>query len=74
MDQKPTVGRIVHYKSRGSADGVYPPEARTAIITEVNNDFPEQVRLCVLNPEGMFFTTWLRYGDEPGNWNWLPRV
>lgn len=34
-EQKPSVGRIVHYVSRGSADGAYTPECRAAVIAEV---------------------------------------
>lgn len=68
----PTVGRIVHYVSRGSADGVYRPECRAAIVTGVDTrrDFVGNVDLCVLNPEGMFFNRGVHYdaGDEtPGN-------
>ncbi len=33
MEQIPTVGRMVHYMSRGSADGVFPPMPRAATIT-----------------------------------------
>lgn len=36
MTTAPTVGRVVHYQSRGSADGLYPPEPRAAIITVVH--------------------------------------
>lgn len=32
---KPTIGRIVHYVSRGSADGVYPPVHVPFIVTAV---------------------------------------
>lgn len=72
---QPTVGRIVYYKSRGSKDGVFPSVDRAAVVTDVRegnsaNDFP--VRLCVLNPEGMFFTDWLTQGDKPGMWDWMP--
>lgn len=35
IEQTPSVGRIVHYQSRGSADGHFRPEPRAAIITEV---------------------------------------
>lgn len=35
MAQTPSVGRIVHYESRGSADGHFRSEPRAAIITEV---------------------------------------
>lgn len=31
----PSVGRIVHYVSRGSADGFFKPQCRAAIITVV---------------------------------------
>jgi hypothetical protein len=33
--QHPSVGDRVHYVSRGSADGVYPPACRAATVTEV---------------------------------------
>lgn len=33
--QQPSVGRDVHYVSRGSADGVYKPVCRAAKITEI---------------------------------------
>jgi hypothetical protein len=55
----PSVGRIVHYVSRGSADGIYKPECRAAIITQVNYDQTDglegYVGLAVWNPSGMFF-------------------
>jgi len=35
-EQIPSVGRIVHYQSRGSADRVFAPEPRAAIITAVH--------------------------------------
>ena len=85
---KPSVGRIVHYKSRGSADGKFPSVARAAIITDVRQGEQTQheedgkvvyidhyeVKVTVFNPEGMFFTDWLEQGDAPGNWNWPPMV
>lgn len=37
----PSVGRVVHYVSRGSADGVFPPACRAAIITEIGVDRAE---------------------------------
>lgn len=60
---KPSVGRIVHYVSRGSADGIFKSECRAAIITEVIEEDDEGrklhgvVGLAVLNPTGMFFNT-----------------
>jgi hypothetical protein len=75
----PTVGRSVYYKARGSADGVFPKKDRAAIVTDVRklppNDGEEekyQVRLAVLNPEGLFFSDWLDQGQEGGQWDWMP--
>lgn len=68
---KPTIGRMVYYKSRGSADGVFPPTDRAAIVTDVNGVY-NQIRLCVINPEGLFFTGWLDQGQAPGQWDWMP--
>lgn len=75
---KPTVGRIVYYKARGSADGVFPKVDRAAIVTDVREHEPTStpacydVRLCVMNPEGLFFTDWLEQGQEGGQWDWMP--
>ena len=53
-----TIGRMVHYVSRGSADGVYPPTCRAAIITatELGGHDPgdAQQMLKVLTPNGDF--------------------
>lgn len=48
-----SIGRDVHYVSRGSADGVFPPTCRAAKITEVGED--GLVGLAVLNPDGLYF-------------------
>lgn len=59
----------VHYVARGSADGVYPPVCRAAIVTEVfeGETLPlaqdgvefssddEVAAIVVLNPTGLFF-------------------
>lgn len=76
----PSVGRIVHYVSRGSADGVYPAVCRAAVVTEANGN---RVSLCVLNPEGMFFNQRVYYlahdsdaydYERPGTWHWPEQV
>ena len=77
MDNKiiPTVGRIVYYKARGSADGKFPKVDRAAIVTDVQDTGLEnlyEVRLVVLNPEGIFFSGWLSQGQEGGQWDWMP--
>ncbi|MFB7545081.1 MULTISPECIES: hypothetical protein [Streptomyces] len=72
----PTIGRIVHYVSRGSADGRYPSTCRAAIVTVVEG---EQAGLAVFSPEGLFFTTAdtaHAVSDPPtgGTWHWPERV
>lgn len=76
---KPTVGRMVYYKARGSADGKFPKVDRAAIVTDVRNvqsvkDGAQclHVRLAVINPEGLFFSDWLEQGQEGGEWDWMP--
>ncbi len=48
-----SIGRDVHYVSRGSADGVFPATCRAAKITEVGEG--GRVGLAVLNPDGLYF-------------------
>jgi hypothetical protein len=67
----PSIGRIVHYVSYGTPGGEYPSVCRAAIVTAVS-DNPDQISLCVLNPEGMFFNPAVKYdaGEEtPGSAN-----
>jgi hypothetical protein len=67
----PSVGRIVHYVSRGSADGKFPATCRAAVVTEVAEpEQPRLVSLAVLNPSGLFFDQLIPYDDgqgAPGN-------
>jgi len=67
---KPTVGRMVYYKSYGTPNGEYKPEDRSATITEVIDD--ETVSLCVFNPTGLFFNQNVKQGQEGGQWDWMP--
>ncbi|WP_193062972.1 hypothetical protein [Oceanobacillus oncorhynchi] len=67
---KPTVGRIVYYKSYGTPNGEFKPENRAAVITGVVDD--ETVHLAVLNPTGMFFNLSVKQGGEGGQWDWMP--
>jgi len=71
-EQKPSVGRIVHYMTRGSADGVYPPTAFAAIITKVT-DY-ETVSLVTFGESGLRFEQNVKHGDSAGQWNWPPRI
>lgn len=89
MEQKPSVGRIVHYQSYGSVGGKYLPECRAAIVTAVeegpiyNQDNPTLVHpgplvsVAVFNPEGMFFNRSCVQDEETkngGTWHWPERV
>lgn len=67
---KPTVGRIVYYKSYGSPGGEHKSEDRASIITRVHND--TCVDLCVFNPTGMYFNTSVVQGQNGGQWDWMP--
>lgn len=66
----PTVGRILHYKARGSADGAFPSVCRAAIVTETYAD--DFVSLAVLNPTGLFFDQRIEHDEQqsPGTWHW----
>ena len=83
MEQKPSVGRVVHYQSHGSPNGQHKSEPRAAIITAVYEvpSIPGEgpwfaTDLCVLNPTGMYFDRATPYSETPkaGHWNWPPRV
>ncbi|BFH71902.1 MAG: hypothetical protein E6230_15320 [Paenibacillus dendritiformis] len=63
MNQKPSIGRIVHFV------GIAP---RAAIITGVVDD--ETVHLCIFNPAGIIFAQNVKRGDDYDQWNWPPRV
>jgi len=83
----PKVGDTVYYMARGSADGKFPKKNRAAIITDIRvKEIPfldekgnktsgpltkEQVRVAVINPEGLFFSDWLDQGQEGGDWNFI---
>lgn len=71
----PTVGRMVYYKTRGSADGVFPPTNFAAIITEVTSDVDGIVSLVTFGPSGLRFEQQVSQAqsfDEVGVWDWMP--
>lgn len=74
MEQRPTVGRIVHYQAYGTPGGEYKSEPRAAVITQVAVS-GDVVGLAILNPTGMFFNPAIEYSAEPkaGCWSWPPR-
>lgn len=73
----PTVGRMVYFKTRGSADGIYPPTNFAAIITEVQpiskaEGNRQQVHLVCFGRDGIRFEHFVPQGEEPGCWDWMP--
>lgn len=75
----PTVGRDVHYLSYGTPGGEYKPAHRAAKITDVreSDQFGFEVRACVFNPEGLFFTGWTHFDEsasQGGTVHWPERV
>lgn len=75
----PSIGRIVHYQSHGSANGAYESTCRAAVITEICGDQDHSdpgtqcVGLVVLNPEGIFLKQHIFQDDttlQGGTWHW----
>ena len=84
-EQKPSVGRIVHYTNLGDRDGKYPPEIQAALITGVNAD--GTVALHVFYKTGQFDMSSVAYAQDEGcpahragtegargRWTWPERV
>jgi hypothetical protein len=75
-DQKPSVGRIVHYVSCGTPGGEFTSECRAAIVTEADPN-STVVGLFVANPTGLFLNRGCVYdeaGKAGGTWHWPERV
>lgn len=76
MEQKPSIGRIVHYQKYGTPNGEHKPEPSPAIITKIEED-GETCHLFVMNPNGCYFnkTPYAGEGEvKAGHWNWPPKV
>ncbi len=68
-----SIGRIVHYVARGSADGHFPPVCRAAIISGMDVERNGwTVALAVLNPNGMFFNNDCPH--DPGDSTQLAKI
>ncbi len=68
----PSIGKIVHYVSYGTPNGEYKSECRAAVITAIT-DGVDEVDLCVLNPEGLFFNKNVTLNESVrlgGTWHW----
>jgi hypothetical protein len=73
MDQRPSIGRIVHYQKYGTPGGEHKSEPSPAVITQVLGD-DGTCQLFVMNPNGVYFNK-TPYSSEPkpGHWNWPTR-
>jgi hypothetical protein len=74
-EQKPSIGRIVHYQRYGSPGGEHKAEPSPAVITQVIDETSQECMLFVMNPNGLYFNR-TPYSPEPkpGHWSWPPRV
>lgn len=73
-EQKPTVGRIVHYVSYGTPGGEFKSQCRAAVVAGVpSGDY--EADLVVLNPTGLFFNRCMADFTEGqgGTWHWPER-
>jgi hypothetical protein len=72
---RPTLGRIVHYMSLGSADGKYPPEPHPALVTAVDEE-GDTISLCVFYRTGNFFMEKVKWcgNKDKGCWFWPERT
>lgn len=68
MEHNLRVGVIVHYHTRGSADGIFPPTVFAAIVTQVSSDV--SVDLVTFGPSGIRFELMVGKGDGIGQWSW----
>jgi len=74
MSQRPSIGRVVHYVSRGSADGVFPPRHVPLHVVEVGVD--DVISGWTLNPSGIRYETDVPHDEKQtgGTWHWPERV
>lgn len=74
MNNKPTIGRIVHYQKYGTPGGEHKAEPSPAIITKVVSEETQECQLFVMNPTGVYFNTTPYSADlKPGHWSWPVR-
>lgn len=74
MDQKPTVGRIVHFKDKKDSPCI------AGMITEVDDQNPGVIEMTLFKPHAVM--GWAKVGHESGNvletmvgsWHWPERV
>lgn len=75
MEQQPSIGRVVHYRGPGTANGQFPPKTYPAVVTEVHG--PTCVNLFVMTSVGMMNLTSVLLSEDPEKgscWSWPPRT
>lgn len=72
MEPLPTIGRIVHYVSRGSLDGKYPPQHVPLIVVAVDG---ATVYGWTMNNRGQRYEEAVPHDESkaPGTWHWPER-
>lgn len=70
-EQKPSVGRMVHFRASDGDPGPYP-----GIIVRVHWQDGETVDLVTFGPNSLYHNHLVKFSAEPkaGCWNWPPRV
>lgn len=68
---RPQINQPVHYVARGSADGVFPPVCRAALVTDRGTEETD-VSIVVFNSTGLFFQVDCRHDEAqgPGTWHY----
>lgn len=74
VEQKPSVGRTVHYCSPGNTRDESLSSCRAAIVTDVHEPSGNVASLAIFNPTGIQFRELVAEGDQPYTWHWPERV
>lgn len=82
-EQKPSVGRIVHFAPPQECVGPASLTLYPAIITQVNpafegpdGSYPETIELTTFGPNSLYYQHKIPFSAEPqpGHWFWPARV
>lgn len=71
----PTIGRVVHYRGPGTANGQFKPQTYPATIVSVGAE--EHCTLFVMTEVGHMTLPNIPRADDPetpSSWSWPPRV
>jgi len=64
MEQRPSIGRTVHYQRYGTPLGEHKPEPSPAVITKILDSDTFTCQLFVMNPNGLYFNE-TPFSEEP---------